>query len=122
MTLEVNEHGVNGIGHFDRKGRQDTAEAGVLSVILFGSEARGEAKPGSDTDLLIVLEKKTPDLEDRLSDVLMGLATEYQLALSWLVTDLDELREWQAEGSEFLQNVQHDGVRLVGKPLERLLD
>jgi predicted nucleotidyltransferase len=98
------------------------AEIGALSVILFGSEARGDAKPGSDTDLLIVVEKKTQDLEDRLSDILMRLATKHQLALSWLVTDANELQEWQAEGNEFLRNVQAEAVRLAGKPLERLLN
>ena len=94
---------------------------GVLSVVLFGSEARGEAKSGSDTDLLIVVERKTKRLENQLSDACLRLATEHQLALSWFVADPDQLREWQAEGSDFLRNVQAEGIRLAGKPLERLL-
>ncbi len=97
------------------------AGTGALSVILFGSEARGDAKAGSDTDLLVVVEKKTADLEDQVSDVCMRLASEHQLALSWLVTDLDELREWQTENSDFLRNVRAEGIRLAGRPLERLL-
>ena len=97
------------------------AGIGVLSIILFGSEARGDARSGSDTDLLIVVGKKTQDLEDQVSDVCMQLASEHQLALSWLVTDLDELREWQAEDNDFLRNLRAEGIRLTGEPLERLL-
>ena len=97
------------------------AANGTLSIVLFGSEARGDARPGSDTDLLIVVEKKTQHLEDQLSDVCMRLAAEHQLSLSWLVADLDELRQWQAEGNEFLRNVRDEGIRLAGRPLERLL-
>jgi predicted nucleotidyltransferase len=98
-----------------------SAETGALSVVLFGSEARGDVRPGSDTDLLIVVERKTEPLEDRLSDLCTRLASEHQLALSWLVTDLDELREWQAEDNAFLRNVRAEGIRLAGQPLERLL-
>ncbi|MBM3474084.1 MAG: hypothetical protein FJX75_12515 [Armatimonadetes bacterium] len=93
----------------------------ALSIVLYGSEARGEAWPGSDTDLLIVLERKTKRLEDRVSEACARLAAEHQLALSWLVADLDELREWHAEGNEFLAGVLVEGLTLAGKPLGRLI-
>lgn len=94
----------------------------ALSVVLFGSEARGDAKPGSDTDLLFLVERKTKRLEDRISAACLRLATEHQLALSWLVADLREVRTWEAEGNEFWQNVKAEGVRLAGQFPGRLLD
>lgn len=94
---------------------------GVLSVVLFGSEARGEAKPGSDTDLLMVVEKKTRALENQIRDTCVRLAAEHQLALSWLVVDMSELRDMQAQGDGLWSSIQSEGVRLAGKPLERLL-
>ena len=94
---------------------------GLLSVVLFGSEARGEAKPGSDTDLLIVVEKTTKRLEDQITDTCVQLAAEYQLALSWVVADVKELQEWETEGNGLWRNIQSEGIRLAGKPLERLM-
>jgi len=39
----------------DELGRRIVAEVGPLRIVLFGSAARGEAQPGSDIDLLIVM-------------------------------------------------------------------
>ena len=45
----------------------------VVEVRLFGSLARGEARPGSDADLFVVLRDGAPPFLDRLS----GLASEF---------------------------------------------
>jgi len=41
----------------------------VLEVRLFGSLARGEARPGSDADLFIVLRDGAPPFLDRIPDL-----------------------------------------------------
>ncbi len=38
----------------------------VKTVILFGSRARGDARPNSDYDIAIVLEKEDSDLESEI--------------------------------------------------------
>jgi len=93
----------------------------IRSIILFGSEARGEASSGSDTDLLIVLERRTKRLDERVRNACVQLAVEHQPSLSWLVTDLKELREWETAGNDLLRNVKTEGVTLAGRPPERLL-
>ncbi len=100
----------------------DLAEAlpQAISVILYGSEARGEADAGSDTDLLIVVEHRTEELDDRIADVCLGLAEKYSLALSWHVADLDRMCEWEASDSDFWRNIERDGVRVAGDSIERL--
>jgi predicted nucleotidyltransferase len=92
----------------------------AISVILFGSEARGEATPGSDTDLLIVVGRKTKRLEERVSDICMQLGAAHQLHLSWLVADRKDLREWAAEDNPFWRNARAEGVTLAGTPVGRL--
>jgi predicted nucleotidyltransferase len=94
---------------------------GLLAIVLYGSEARGEARPGSDADLLIVVGRKTRRLEERVSEACAQAAAKHQLALSWLVADLRDLRQWQAEGSPFLAKVLAEGALLAGRPLGRLL-
>jgi len=109
----------------DRRTRSAVSElAGEVpdarSVILFGSEARGEARPGSDTDLLIIVDSKDEQAEARIRDICLGLAQRYGLALSWHVVDLDELREWEATNEQFWQNIVRDGIWLHGDSLEAL--
>lgn len=92
----------------------------ALSIILFGSEARHQAKAGSDTDLLIVVSAKSERLEERISDTCLQLAREHTLALSWHVADLADLREWEETGHELWQNIVTDGISLRGKSVDRL--
>jgi predicted nucleotidyltransferase len=93
---------------------------GVLAVILFGSEARGEAQPGSDTDLLVVVERKTSALESRLRTACLQIAEQHGLALSWHVADLKDLRRWDKTGHELWRSILRDGVKLSGQSLETL--
>ena len=92
----------------------------LVSLILFGSEARGEAGAESDTDLMIVVERATEALERQIDEVCMQLATEHQLDLRWVVADRRRVREWEEEGSELWRNVQSEGVTLAGTAPARL--
>jgi predicted nucleotidyltransferase len=60
-------------------------EPGVRLAVLFGSQARGSARPDSDIDLLVVLadESRLAQLETRLSE-----ATQHRVVLA-LLDDLE---------------------------------
>jgi len=92
----------------------------AVSIILFGSEARAEARPGSDTDLLVVVPKRSDLLDDAIRDACLDLAEKHGLALSWHVVDLEDLAEWVADGEQFWANVARDGITLQGESVERL--
>lgn len=97
-----------------------TTVPGVLSVVLFGSEARGEAKPSSDTDLLIVVERKTEQIDAMISEACLRISERHVLALSWHIADLADLQRWEKAGNPFWREVLADGVRLTGQSLEGL--
>ena len=90
----------------------------VVSIILYGSEARGEAGPTSDTDLLIVVSDK--DSESETDQALLGVAERYGLHLSWEIADLHDLRRWDKAGHSLWRNILSEGVALYGKSPERL--
>lgn len=92
----------------------------LLSVILFGSESRRDARPDSDTDLLLVVERKNEGLDRRISDACLEHSIQQGLHTSWLVVELADLREWQATDYEFWRNVRRDGIVLRGMSMSGL--
>ncbi len=58
-------------------------------IYVFGSQARGEATPDSDIDLLIVIEKADEPVH-RLAQAAYRIATPHSLALDLLVMPLNE--------------------------------
>ncbi|MBI4865225.1 MAG: nucleotidyltransferase domain-containing protein [Candidatus Riflebacteria bacterium] len=55
----------------DRFLREATLAVGdrLRRVILYGSRARGEARPGSDYDVLVVVDRREPELCSRLYEI-----------------------------------------------------
>jgi predicted nucleotidyltransferase len=98
------------------------ATPGIVSIVLFGSEARSDAEPGSDTDLLIVVEESSRRAEKAISARATEVAERHGLALSWQVADLAQLRRWDRTSNPLWQNLLAEGVRLRGRSLKALRD
>lgn len=83
------------------------------SVILYGSNARGEGKNQSDIDLLILVDadKLTNVEEKRIKNPLYDLEFETGKIISPLVLSR---KDWETRHSitPFYQNVQQEGVLL----------
>lgn len=78
-------------------------------IILFGSQARGEAVPGSDVDVLVVVkdEQDYGDLIQRTSDLVGRLSLEYDIVISRAFVSRER---YDHEESPFLINVRREGV------------
>ena len=86
--------------------------APTAQTIVYGSEARGDARPDSDIDLLILLDNNdtlTPERELDLRRPLSELEAQTGVAINVLVT----LRNlWEKMVSPFTINVNREGVVL----------
>jgi len=80
-------------------------------MILFGSQARGDARPDSDWDLLVLLDKpkKEESDEDKAYEfVLMGWKYGTYLSIK-LYTE----NEWEkGKMFPFYKNVERDGIEI----------
>ncbi len=80
-------------------------------LVLFGSQARGDAELGSDIDVLVVLRDKTNPYEeiDRTIDIVSDLSLAHDVVLQCVYVSADRLVR---EMSPLLMNVRREGVAL----------
>jgi predicted nucleotidyltransferase len=83
----------------------------VESMLLYGSRARGEHRPDSDIDVLVVTRDAVDygELIRRTSDVVSTLSLENDVVISRVFVSKER---FEREQSPFLLNVRREGVVL----------
>jgi predicted nucleotidyltransferase len=83
-------------------------------VILFGSQARGDARPDSDWDLLVLLDKKgkiTSEEDTRYGYPFAELGFNHKVCICALIYSIEE---WEKRKiSPFYKNVTNEGIEIV---------
>lgn len=80
-------------------------------LTLFGSQARGDAEPGSDIDVLVVLSPPVNPGEEikRTGKAVADLSLHYDVVISCLF--MDETH-YQTRNGSLLRNIRKEGVLL----------
>ncbi len=81
----------------------------LVRLVLFGSQARGDAEPGSDIDVLVVLASPVSAAKEAVLtlDFRAELSLRYNTVVSCIF--MDEAR-FEHERSPLLLNVRREGV------------
>ncbi|MEK6544722.1 MAG: nucleotidyltransferase domain-containing protein [Elusimicrobiota bacterium] len=106
-----------------RKSFADASKFGVISIVLFGSMARGTARLGSDFDILIVLSKKknAKDLAPRVERLRDLLFKRFSIPLSPYIQTLFELKRKRRKKVPLIHEIFKDGRTIYGKDIRELL-
>ncbi len=94
-----------------------SAAPDVEEVRLFGSLARGDAHPGSDADLLIVLRESRLPFLDRGAELLRHFAG-VGIGCDVLAYTRDEIERMRAEGNRLICTADREGVVLAERGAE----
>ena len=92
-----------------RNGLEQLYGARLVRLVLFGSQARDEANPGSDIDVMVVLRGPVNPHEEigRLSAFKSELCLKHDVLVSCVYVSEAEYRQ---DGSPLLLNVRREGV------------
>jgi len=81
----------------------------IRRILVFGSFVRDQAAPGSDLDLIVVLDESDLPFLDRPAHYRAG---RFLIPLDLLVYTNDEIEGMLAEGNSFLRHALAEGVTI----------
>lgn len=94
------------------EGLKNIYNESLVSIILYGSVAKGTDTDGSDVDIAIILKNaESQFIEDKLIDFTLDLDLKYDKVFSVIDIDYDEFMKWE-DVLPFYKNVKKDGVVL----------
>jgi predicted nucleotidyltransferase len=89
----------------------------LISAILFGSRARGDAEPDSDMDMLVVVSEADPETRKAIDHLAVEVWLEYGIYLSTLVWGRAHWQKVVQLQTLLYQNIRRDGIELI--PLQQ---
>ncbi len=97
--------------------------ASVVSMVLYGSNARGEARPASDLDVLVVTRDPTAvrPVQDALLDASEQLGRRFGIELSAYVLAEARVRDRYRDGDPLMLTLETEGRELHGTPFPDLV-
>lgn len=85
----------------------------LVRIILFGSKARGEAKRGSDIDLLVILRNRNIPVEKNVIEQVVETELHYNVyRLSPIIYSVRDYEERKKIGTPFISEIESAGVTL----------
>lgn len=86
----------------------------LKTVILYGSYARGDFRPDSDIDIMILVDLTEQEIKEKgyiLSDITFDYNFDYDVEIMPIVKNLEHFNKW-SRAYPFYNNVKNEGVEL----------
>jgi len=77
---------------------------------LFGSKARGDHSPGSDLDVMIVIENSSPAVEEKIDDLVFDLNIKFDCLITPLYFSSEEIEAGPFSESPVYKRALAEGI------------
>lgn len=81
-----------------------------FELFLYGSRARGDSKPDSDMDVLVIAGQVTKEIEDYVSDCAWEAGFEHNIIVVPLAYTRAEWETSPERSSSFAQAIRREGI------------
>jgi len=84
----------------------------LVTLVLFGSRARGDWEPGSDIDVAAIVENLTRAEHARILDAVCSVEARHSFPVSFLLFSADQFRELKERERRIALDIEREGVPL----------
>ncbi len=87
-------------------------EKHLKRIIVFGSRVRGEAAEDSDLDVIALVDKKTPEIEKKLEDIVYQVMWDHDFEpiISLKVFAESQFNSALTKGFSFYRHIEQEGI------------
>ena len=84
----------------------------IEEIYLFGSRAKGEERPDSDYDLLIIVNQPDKEFREKVYEIVLDVLLETGKLLSLKILSSEEFRKLSRLRTPFIENVLKEGIKI----------
>jgi predicted nucleotidyltransferase len=84
----------------------------VMETALFGSKARGDSTPGSDIDILVIVDQEDWRLSHAISDLAADVSLEHDVLIAPRVIGQERWERMTELGFGLYKNIAAEGIPL----------